>query len=82
MKKETNINKTKGWVVGLDIINFKGVRLVKIDVEFIDNKGFWHRKTAKSKKLLLQWLGALIKGTEIRWKSKSSVFVSQQYVRR
>ena len=55
---------------------------MKIDVEFIDSKGFWHRRTAKSKRLLLQWLSALIKGTEIRWKNKNSVLVSQQYVRR
>ena len=39
---------------------------MKIDVEFINCKGFWSRRTAKSKKLLLQWLNSLIKGTEIK----------------
>lgn len=53
-----------------------------IDVEFINSKGFWDRGTAKSKKLLLQWLKSLREGTEIKWKSKNSVFVSQQYCRR
>ena len=52
-----------------------------IDVEFIDNKGMWHKKTAKSKILCLKWLESLKKGTEIRWKNDSSVFVSQQYVK-
>ena len=55
---------------------------MKINVEFIDCKGFWHRRTAKSKKLLMKWLKLLKEGTEIKWKSNNSVFVSQQYVRR
>jgi len=54
---------------------------MRINVEFIDCKGFWHRKTAKSKKLLLLWLKSLMKGTEIHWKNNNSVFVSQQYVK-
>jgi len=54
---------------------------MKISVEFIDSKGFWHIKTAKSKKLLIKWLNALAKGTEIRWRNKNSVFVSQQYIK-
>lgn len=55
---------------------------MKIDVEFIDSKGFWHKKTAKSKSLLLKWLKALKEGTAIRWKSKNSVWVSQQYLQK
>ena len=55
---------------------------MKINVEFINCKGFWFQRTALSKKLLMQWLKSLAKGTEIKWKSKSSIFVSQQYVRR
>lgn len=55
---------------------------MKISVEFIDNKGFWHQRNGKSKKLILLWLKSLIKGTEIHWKNNNSVFVSQQYVRR
>ena len=54
---------------------------MKISVEFIDSKGFWHIRTAKSKKLLMKWLKALAKGTEIRWRNKNSVFVSQQYIK-
>ena len=52
-----------------------------IDVEFIDSKGKWHKKTAKSKILCLKWLESLKWGTEIRWKSDNSVFVSQQYIK-
>lgn len=55
---------------------------MKIDVQFIDSKGFWHRRTAKSKKLFLKWLKSLKKGTEVKWASNNSVFVNQQYVRR
>lgn len=55
---------------------------MRINVELIDHKGFWSQRTAKSKKLLLQWLKSLVNGTEIRWKNKHSVFVSQQYVRK
>ena len=54
---------------------------MKISVEFINCKGFWFQRTAKSKKLLLAWLNSLIKGTEIKWKSKNSIFVSQQYIK-
>jgi len=53
---------------------------MKIDVEIIDSKGFWHKKTAKSKSILLKWLKSLKEGTEIYWRSKNSVFVSQQYI--
>lgn len=52
---------------------------MKIYVEIIDSKGFWHTRQAKSKKLLLQWLDSLKKGTEIHWKNDKNVFVSQQY---
>ena len=54
---------------------------MKISVEFINCKGFWFQRTAKSKKLLLQWLKSLKEGTEIYWKNEHSVFVSQQYVK-
>ncbi len=52
-----------------------------IDVEIIDNKGKWHKKTAKSLILCLKWLESLKEGTEIKWKDEHSVFVSQQYVK-
>lgn len=55
---------------------------MKIDVELIDSKGFWHRKTANSKSLLLKWLESLPEGAETRWKSKKSVFVSLQYLQK
>lgn len=55
---------------------------MKINVEVIDRKGFWGQQTAKSKKLVLEWLNCLQEGTEIHWKNKRNVFVSQQYIRR
>ena len=55
---------------------------MRIDVVLIDSKGFWHKETAKSKSLLLKWLKSLKKGTEIQWKSKNSIFVSQQYLQK
>ena len=39
---------------------------MNIDVTFIDNKGFWHRETGKSRKLTLEFIKTLVKGTEIR----------------
>lgn len=54
---------------------------MKISVEFINCKGFWSQRTALSKKLLLQWLKSLKAGTEIHWKNKRSIFVSQQYIK-
>jgi len=53
---------------------------MKITVEIIDHKGFWHIRRAKSKRLLLQWLKELAKGTEIQWRSKDKLFISQQYL--
>jgi len=53
-----------------------------IDVELIDPKGFWHKKTANSKSLLLKWLESLPEGAVIRWKSRKSIFVSLQYIRK
>ena len=32
---------------------------MRVTVEFIDNKGFWHQKIAKSKKLLMEWLNLI-----------------------
>ena len=54
---------------------------MKIDVTFIDNNGFWHKETGKSKNLILKWVKCLHKDTEIRWQDKASLFVSQQYVK-
>jgi len=55
---------------------------MEIDVELIDSKGFWHKRTIESKSLCLKWVKSLKKGTDIKWKSKSSVFVSQQYLQK
>lgn len=52
---------------------------MKITVEFIDHKGFWHLKIGKSKKLVQQWIKALRPRTCVYWMSKSRVSVSQQY---
>ena len=51
-----------------------------INVELIDSKGFWHKETFESKSLCLKWLKALKKGTDIKWRSKNSIWVSQQYL--
>ncbi|GAH38402.1 unnamed protein product [marine sediment metagenome] len=53
-----------------------------IDVEFIDSKGFLSLIMFPSKSESLRWLEALKKGTDIKWRSKNSVFVSQQYLRK
>ena len=55
---------------------------MKVNVEVIDRKGTWAQQTGKSKKLVLEWLNCLQEGTEIRWKDRNNVFVSQQYIRR
>lgn len=52
---------------------------MEVTVEFIDRKGFWHIKRAKSKKLLMQWFAQLHKATEIHWTKKNHCVVSQQY---
>ena len=52
-----------------------------IDVTFIDNKGFWHKETGKSRKLTLEFIKTLVKGTEIRWDNRRRLFISQQYVK-
>lgn len=52
---------------------------MKITVEFIDQKGFWHLKICKSKKLIQQWIKALHPQTCINWISKNRVLISQQY---
>ncbi len=54
---------------------------MKISVQIIDTQGFIHFKHGKSKKLIQQWLARLKDGTEIRWTSNDSVFVSQQYIK-
>ena len=53
---------------------------MKVQIQFIDSKGFIHFATAKSKKAAVKSLKTLQEGTEIRWTGKDSVFVSQQYI--
>ncbi len=55
---------------------------MRIDVELIDAKGFWHKKTALSKSLFLKWLESLPGGAEVHWKGRKSVFVSLQYMQK
>ncbi len=54
---------------------------MKIAVNFIDHKGFIHFKTAKSKRLLLDFIQKLKQGTDVYWNDKSKVTISQQYVK-
>lgn len=55
---------------------------MKVVMEFIDQKGFWHVARADSKKKAVQSFKALHPETEIRWVSKNRVVVSQQYIRK
>lgn len=53
---------------------------MRIAVNLIDRKGFYHRRTAKSKKLLRAWVKRLAKGTSVYWhENKAEVTISQQY---
>ena len=53
---------------------------MKISTRFIDDKGFIHFWTGRNKLLVLKYIKMLANGTEIKWISKSSVFISQQYI--
>lgn len=52
---------------------FAGRHKVKVNMQFIDNKGFIHFATAKSKKRAVESLKTLREGTEIRWASPTIV---------
>ncbi len=54
---------------------------MKVHMQLIDNKGFIHFGTAKSKAVAIKSLKTLKEGTEIRWTSPTEVFVSQQYLK-
>lgn len=55
---------------------------MKVNMQFIDQKGFIHFGTAGSKAKAVKSPKTLKEGTEIRWTSPSEVIVSQQYLRR
>ena len=55
---------------------------MKVNMQFIDQKGFIHFGTYDSKAKAVKSLETLKEGTEIRWTSPSEVIVSQQYIRR
>ncbi len=52
---------------------------MKIQVEFIDHKGFWHLERAKTKKIVQEFFVALKKGSSITWTAKNRCTISQQY---
>lgn len=54
---------------------------MKIEMQFIDSKGFIHFATCNDKRKAVESLKALKEGTEIRWTSPSTVIVSQQYLK-
>ena len=54
---------------------------MKVQMQFIDNKGFIHFGTANSKASAIKSLKTLREGTEIHWTSRNEVFVSQQYIK-
>jgi len=54
---------------------------MKVHMQLIDNKGFVHFLSCKSKRKAIESLSTLKKGTEIRWTKPNEVFVSQQYLK-
>lgn len=54
---------------------------MKIAIDFIDNKGMFHKKQAKSKKALSELIKGLKEGTEVYWHGPDHVTISQQYVK-
>ena len=52
---------------------------MKIVVNFIDSHGFYHRRIAESKKLLLEYIKHLAKNTSVTWHKRAEVTISQQY---
>ena len=55
---------------------------MKVHMTLIDNRGFIHFLSAKSKGSAIKSLNTLKEGTEINWTSPNTVFVSQQYLKR
>jgi len=55
---------------------------MKVVMEFIDQKGFWHVARCDSKRKAVESLKALHPGTDIKWVSKNKVVVSQQYIKK
>jgi len=55
---------------------------MKIVMEFIDQRGFWHIARCDSKKKAVESFKALHPETEIRWVDKNRVVVSQQYIKK
>lgn len=54
---------------------------MKVHMQFIDQGGFIHFGTAKSKAAAVKSLKTLKEGTQITWTSRSEVIVSQQYLK-
>ncbi|KKN50759.1 hypothetical protein LCGC14_0629290 [marine sediment metagenome] len=54
---------------------------MRVHMQFIDQGGFIHFGTAKSKTAAVKSLKTLKEGTEIRWTSPNEVIVSQQYIK-
>lgn len=52
---------------------------MKISVEFIDHKGFWHLKVGRSKKAIIDFFKLLKAGSSITWTAKNRCVISQQY---
>lgn len=54
---------------------------MKIEVEFINHKGFWRLYIAKSKMHVRNIMAALKQGTTITWTKKNHCVISQQYIK-
>lgn len=52
---------------------------MKITVEFIDHKGFWHLEKGTSKKAIKKFFLLLRPGSYITWTAKNHCIISQQY---
>ena len=55
---------------------------MKVTMEFINQKGFWHVARCDSKRKAVESLKALHPETEIKWIDKNHVTVSQQYIKK
>ena len=58
----------------------KGAKM-KVTMEFLDRKGFWHLFNFSSKKGAIMRIRGLHPQTESHWTSPNHVIVNQQYIK-
>jgi len=52
---------------------------MKVTVEFIDHKGFWHLKKSPSITAVKRFFALLYPGSSITWTAKNHCIISQEY---